>query len=230
VIYRVSREEEIGNKLTPAAIVQTQPIHLFLDLSLVERLLPVLRHISPAIKHAEATAPSSPIRPQRPAPLHRQSESYVLDDLTAQAAPRPSTSVKSDVAVLRCPMLRLSIRCPAPVNRRGTWGDGAHLRSGIVTLDLHGMSTKMTGPGGASETKRGKGAKSEGETTIEWQSMMLFFSRVPCECSHHCNYLCQANVSFEVVRIPRPRTALAGSRRRGPRRPSADSQIQDHAI
>lgn len=155
-----------------------QPIHVFLDLSLLERLLPMLRHISPAVKRQD-TAPSSPIRLTRPDMPARRSESYVLDDLDAQAAAQ--TSEKLETAVIRCPMVRISIRCPAPVNRRGTWGDGAHLRSGIVTLDLHGLHARVeAAPPGLVRHKAHR-EQSQAGPTVEWQKVILFFCRVPCK-------------------------------------------------
>lgn len=83
-------------------------------------------------------------------------------------------------------MIRLDIRCPAPPNRRGSWGDGAHLRSGIVTLDVHGLNLKVTqGQGGrdlARPTRRlsePRDPQEEEGISVEWQKMVFLFSRVP---------------------------------------------------
>ena len=78
-------------------------------------------------------------------------------------------------------MVRLDIRCPAPPNRRGSWGDGAHLRSGIVTLDIHGLCASVKQPGEVAAIPRrgaGQGA-AEPKASVEWQKMLLFFCRVP---------------------------------------------------
>ena len=78
-------------------------------------------------------------------------------------------------------MVRLDIRCPAPPNRRGSWGDGAHLRSGIVTLDIHGLYASVKQPGEVAAVPRrgaGQGA-AEPKASVEWQKMLLFFCRVP---------------------------------------------------
>lgn len=85
-----------------------------------------------------------------------------------------------DLLILKCPMVRLDIRCPAPPNRRGSWGDGAHLRSGIVTLDVHGLSASIKQPGEVVVPRRGGGqSTSEPKASVEWEKMLLFFCRVP---------------------------------------------------
>jgi autophagy-related protein 2 len=137
----------------------------------------MLRHISPAVKHTEPSSPNTPTSSTRPAPLSRRSESYVLDDLDYRAA-KAAIEPRKEIAVIKCPMLRLSIRCPAPPNRRGTWGDGAHLRSGIVTLDLHGLHAKMSGPEEPGN-KRTLAGDEQGGSIVEWKKMIFFFSRVP---------------------------------------------------
>jgi len=83
-------------------------------------------------------------------------------------------------------MIRLDIRCPAPPNRRGSWGDGAHLRSGIVTLDIHGLNTSVTDtPVSPAATAPGRRASTglepqpKGGINVEWQRMVFLFSRVP---------------------------------------------------
>jgi len=136
----------------------------------------MLRHISPAIKHLDASIPVTPPVP-RPAPLQKRSESYVLDDLDARAA-KAATISRKETAVVECPMARLSIRCPAPPNRRGTWGDGAHLRSGIVTIDLHALHANLSGAD-EPNAKRKRLSDEEGGTHVKWEKMIFFFSRVP---------------------------------------------------
>ena len=175
--------------IVPAAAVNTLPIHIFLDLSLVERLLPVLRHISPALKSSHAvTASPQTLKPTisgRPPSSAIRSSSYVIDDLDAQASSMSTLRVplRTEAAVLSCPMVRLSIRCPAPLNRRGTWGDGAHLRSGIVTLDLHGLYARIGRVNSVPMRPRGVTPRgSEGtSSTVEWKEMLLFFCRVSGE-------------------------------------------------
>lgn len=150
---------------------------------MVERLLPVLRHVSPSVQTSrnekDATPHHSPTRPQHHLPSH-----YVLKDLDAQASSiatlQPSKTAQ-DLLVVHCPLVRLDIRCPAPVNRRGSWGDGAHLRSGIVTLDIHGLDAalKQPGQGGGSGRVSFTNNTAEPKASIGWQKMLLFFSRVP---------------------------------------------------
>lgn len=154
---------------------------------MVERLLPVLRYVSPSVQTSrndkDATPHHSPARPQHHLPSH-----YVLNDLDAQASSiatlQPSRTAQ-DLLVIHCSLVRLDIRCPAPVNRRGSWGDGAHLRSGIVTLDIHGLDAAIKRPGlnGGSGIGRVSFSNNTAEpkASIGWQNMLLFFSRVPGE-------------------------------------------------
>ncbi|WRT66888.1 uncharacterized protein IL334_003851 [Kwoniella shivajii] len=187
----ISIKKELVTSTT--ASVTLQPVHIFLDLSLVERLLPMLRSIAPAIRSKpEIIDPMTPfgVRPShRPFDLLRQpTTESIIDDLDAQASSystiQPSQPAKP-VLDIRCSLLRLDIRCPAPVNRRGTWGDGGHLRSGIVTLDIQYLKTKVsTGSSATTATSqsstRNPGRKDgEGTTIVNWDKMILFFSRAP---------------------------------------------------
>lgn len=151
---------------------------------MVERLLPVLRYVSPSIQTSrndkDATPHHSPTTTQHHLPSH-----YVLNDLDAQASSiatlQPSRTAQ-DLLVVHCPLVRLDIRCPAPVNRRGSWGDGAHLRSGIVTLDIHGLDAAIKRPGqngGSGGGRSFSNSTVEPKASIGWQKMLLFFSRVP---------------------------------------------------
>ncbi|KAK8870012.1 hypothetical protein IAR55_000582 [Kwoniella newhampshirensis] len=177
------------------AFVSAQPLHVFLDLSLVERLLPMLRSLAPVIRTSvEQPRPKPPFglfhntRPSGP-PRQATTES-IIDDLDAQASssstiqspPRPKAYVD-----INCPLMRLDIRCPAPVNRRGSWGDGGHLRSGIVTLDIHHLRSKVTGAASELQTWYGRTVKETGDlpstsgggTSVECEKIVLFFSRAP---------------------------------------------------
>ena len=150
---------------------------------MVERLLPLLRYVSPSVQtprtDKDATPHHSPTRPQHHLPSH-----YVLNDLDAQAssvATLQQTRTAQDVLLVHCSLVRLDIRCPAPISRRGSWGDGAHLRSGIVTLDIHGLNAALKRPGqGAVGGRVSFGnATAEPKASIGWEKMLLFFSRVP---------------------------------------------------
>jgi autophagy-related protein 2 len=78
-------------------------------------------------------------------------------------------------------MIRLDIRCPAPLNRRGSWGDGAHLRSGIVTLDIHDLNVRVSED--KPDTRRHLSPDASGGINVEFQKIVLLFSRVPGEFS-----------------------------------------------
>ena len=117
----------------------------------------------------------------------------MIDDLEAQASSRATlqpTLPSREVLTILCPMLRLDIRCPAPLSRRGTWGDGAHLRSGIVSLDIHGVIARVNQPQNPSQPTVGppknsqvagalSGTENTGAINLEWQKLILFFCRVP---------------------------------------------------
>lgn len=172
-----------------AASVELQPVHVFLDLSLVERLLPMLRYITPIIKSPQSNpdltphpSPSRSIYTNLPPDPTGQ---FVIDDLDAQANSfatiQPSTQ-RVESSIVRCPLLRIDIRCPAPPGRRGTWGDDAHLRSGIVTLDIHGLAAHLgrslgSTTGAARPTR--ESTESGSTANVEWRRMILFFCRVP---------------------------------------------------
>jgi autophagy-related protein 2 len=174
-------------------------------LSLVERLLPLLRFIAPAVRKL-------PVDRDTPVLLRstlnsvgnglpaERSAQYVIDDLDAQASSLSTIQAavtSAEVLVVQCPLVRLDIRCPAPLNRRGSWGSGAHLRSGIVTLDIHGLLSRIGSAGGGKQlqpsgpmrrSSQTKGGMASGEDAasieVEWQKMILFFCRVPGGLSH----------------------------------------------
>jgi autophagy-related protein 2 len=154
----------------------------------------MLRFIAPVIKprqpDTDLTPQSSPTRPlYNQLPPDRTGQ-YVIDDLDAQASSfatiQPSTQ-KAALLAVQCPLVRIDIRCPAPPSRRGSWGDDAHLRSGIVTLDIHGLAacvgqaSGQTTSGIAARRSSGVGPGSEPgpSSNVEWQKMILFFCRVP---------------------------------------------------
>lgn len=177
----------IKKELRPGApaLVELLPVHCFLDLSLVERLLPVLRSLAPCIRSSgesdKSSSPSAAHRPELPQFKHyHQPLLPGIGRPGARPVQRPNSLMK-----LACPMIRLDIRCPAPVNRRGSWGDGAHLRSGIVTLDIHGLSVNIAEdpPATLPQARRPSQGSFEpdplGGTQVEWQTMLFLFSRAP---------------------------------------------------
>lgn len=118
------------------------PQHLFVDLQIVERLLPLIdllsgsdtagrgdehkrtRNSSIATDtHALSPRPATPIAPHQ-----------ILDELDCE--PCQDTP---DLRALRvsCPMLRMSVRCPPPTSRTQSFGNNAKaVRSAIIVLDL----------------------------------------------------------------------------------------------
>jgi hypothetical protein len=64
------------------------------------------------------------------------------------------------------------------------WISAAHLRSGIVTLDIHGLCASAKQPGEVVAPRRGVGqSAAEPKASVEWQKMLLFFCRVPGKLS-----------------------------------------------
>ncbi|WWC85245.1 uncharacterized protein L201_000107 [Kwoniella dendrophila CBS 6074] len=182
----ISVKKELSDNTT--ACISLHPVHTFLDLSLVERLLPMLRSIAPVIRstldqtdHPQSFGTHSYRRP--PEFLRQPTTESIIDDLDAQASSFSTiqvTQLPKPIINIKCPLVRLDIRCPAPINKRNTWGDGGHLRSGIVTLDLHHLRTKITSSKKISDMshKNPEGSSGEG-TNIMWEKMVLFFSRAP---------------------------------------------------
>ncbi|OCF72102.1 hypothetical protein I204_07366 [Kwoniella mangroviensis CBS 8886] len=169
------------------ATISFNPIHVFLDLSLVERLLPMLRSIAPAIRStAESVVEIPPFgirsyhRPSEP--LRQRTTESIIDDLDAQASSYSTIqacSPNKPIVDIKCPSIRLDIRCPAPINRRGTWGDGGHLRSGIVTLDMHHLRVRISAGKEQVDKSSRRAESGEDGTKVMWEKMVLFFSRAP---------------------------------------------------
>ncbi|WVQ70336.1 uncharacterized protein L199_008562 [Kwoniella botswanensis] len=169
------------------ATISFNPIHVFLDLSLVERLLPMLRSIAPAIRStAEPVVEIPPFGVRSyyrsSEPLRQRTTESIIDDLDAQASSYSTIQASSPnkpIVDIKCPLVRLDIRCPAPINRRGTWGDGGHLRSGIVTLDMHHLRARISAAKEQVDQSSRRAESGEDGTKVMWEKMVLFFSRAP---------------------------------------------------
>ncbi|TXT13731.1 hypothetical protein VHUM_01098 [Vanrija humicola] len=147
----------VRKRLDPrdAAAIELLPVHAFLDLSLVERLLPLLRSLAPLVQSPTEHAPTPTSLHPGPRPFAPLRSDSIIDDLTATATGRRVAQEPRTLVTVRCPTIRLDIRCPAPPARRGSWGDGAHLRSGIVTIDIHGLQARVAqDPVQAPQTRR----------------------------------------------------------------------------
>lgn len=185
-------------------MIDLLPVHIFLDLSLVERLLPLLRSLAPLVQSKSdfSSTPTAMHPGVRPMAALRPVDS--IGDLGGKIH-RPSLrptqqhpTAPHPLVKLACPMIRLDIRCPAPLNRRGSWGDGAHLRSGIVTLDIHGLNVSMAADPAVPPSLTRRGSQGpfepppEGGINVEWQKMVFLFSRVPGKRSIKTARLSQA--------------------------------------
>lgn len=131
------------------ASIELSPHQVFVDVGLVERLLPLvvmlaefagtdhavtsrrLRKSSDATTpHALSPRPATPLSPRR-----------ILDDLSSE--PKPTESEASALHV-SCPMLRIALRCPPPRPAAGYDTDSmpSAVRSAIMVLDLHDVAVR----------------------------------------------------------------------------------------
>ncbi|WVQ71457.1 hypothetical protein IAR50_000994 [Cryptococcus sp. DSM 104548] len=155
-----------------AAVVTIQPVHVFLDLSLVERLLPLLRATTPLIHKTEPAPPSYPSLAQEVTP-----ESII----SSLSAPSPSKSSSTKMEI-RCSMLRLDVRCPEPPPEgaeREAWSEGSGLRSGILSVDVHGLRVKLL-------NGRDVGHQGKESVKVEFERTLLFFA--PAGQRHACAF------------------------------------------
>ncbi|BEJ01025.1 hypothetical protein CcaverHIS631_0508820 [Cutaneotrichosporon cavernicola] len=155
------------------ANVELLPVHVFVDLSLVERLLPFLCSLAPIVQ-SSSEHPTSTAAHVNPRPLASLRPVEDPPQFGRRGSMTPPPRV---LMTLRCPMIRLDIRCPAPPNRRGSWGDGAHLRSGIVTLDIHDLNVRVAED--KPDARRHPSSDISGGINVEFQKIVLLFSRVP---------------------------------------------------
>ncbi|ODO11399.1 hypothetical protein I350_00178 [Cryptococcus amylolentus CBS 6273] len=156
-----------------AAVVTLLPVHVFLDLSLVERLLPLLRATTPLIHKTEPAPPSYPALNQEVTP-----ESII----SSLSAPSPSKSSNTK-AEIRCSMLRLDVRCPEPPPEgveREAWSEGSGLRSGIFSVDVHGLGVKLL-------HGRDNGHQGKEVAKVEFESTLFFFA--PAGQRNACAFL-----------------------------------------
>lgn len=145
----------------------------------------MLRSLSPLFKQPQAThsrASQSPVTP-RPTQAHRRAIStddhdrHAASVSTVQGIEKPSVSLKAS-----CPVIRLDIRCPAPPSRRGTWGESGHLRSGIVTLDVVGLSAKILRPSTADDKRISFSVtKTTDVADVSVERMLVYFCRASGE-------------------------------------------------
>ncbi|EIW70236.1 hypothetical protein TREMEDRAFT_30206 [Tremella mesenterica DSM 1558] len=174
----------VRRSISQSVFVSLAPVHLFCDLSLVERMLPFLRLVSPAMRSPSSRSlPPSPIafRSTRPLPDGRPDPTFPehLQSTSGMHYRRTERSVQT--LQVSCPMIRVDIRCPAPPNRRGSWGDGGYLRSGVVSLDIHTFCLKTTYPRQSSQSRDFRSASGTPSIRVEWRKVLLFFCRVPAK-------------------------------------------------
>ncbi|GAA5828512.1 hypothetical protein JCM11251_000826 [Rhodosporidiobolus azoricus] len=123
--------------------VKLEPLHAFLDLTILERVKALVEAMrlpsssSAASAKALATPPARTPRPSTPTPKGRHRD--ILHNLAYPSS--TSTSMDSDGLTLACTLFRLSIRCPAPSTFSASEPLG--LRSGRVLLDLPNLRLSL---------------------------------------------------------------------------------------
>ncbi|OXG22622.1 hypothetical protein C366_00940 [Cryptococcus neoformans Tu401-1] len=151
-----------------AAVINLQPLHVFVDLSLIERLLPLLRSVTPLIHPPEPT----------PAWLQSVPSQSIREEVTPESiisslsSPPPTAGGKKMKSDIRCGLVRLSVRCPAPPPEPAERqiGDGRQLRSGIVCVDVHGLRSRFM------DTKTGTLSASSEVANVEFGQTLIFFA------------------------------------------------------
>ncbi|BGP04050.1 Autophagy-related protein 2 [Rhodotorula toruloides ATCC 204091] len=136
--------------------VDLAPLHAFVDLSAIGRLLPLVEMCMDALPPSSESAvsqdsPTAPTpRPSSPAFPAEAPPRDILDDFgDAPETPRHASCQEAFALLVRCPLLRVEIRCPAPKDYRRSTRDAEVVRSGRLVVDV--FSTKLAV--GKSSTK-----------------------------------------------------------------------------
>lgn len=157
----------VANELTPfiSASLQVEPIHIFIDLTLLERLQPFITSLSEILASSPLQAtqtlsnPSTP-RPRTPRTPTPLSPHRILEDLSFE----PLEHEERPAFELRMALVRIEIRCPPPATSRKRAREWASTRSGIALLDVHAIKVAVASEGGP-----GEGVK------VEWERSFAFF-------------------------------------------------------
>lgn len=169
--------------------INIQPIHLFLDLTLIERLQPFLEFISTSLDltsesnslSATQTLPSIPSTPRaRPTPqmnkqYHNSSapSQRILEDLSFDDSSLSRKEVVPSLEV-NCLFLRMEIRCPPPkTSKNSKRSDGLiweEVRSGIAIIDIKNVGIKK-----GADAKRGSEISHRQESfNFDWESITSY--------------------------------------------------------
>ncbi|CDR48494.1 hypothetical protein NBRC10512_002153 [Rhodotorula toruloides] len=127
--------------------VDLAPLHAFIDLSAIGRLLPLVELCMEALPpSSESAVPQEPPiaptpRPSSPA-FPTVPPRDILDDFVGTPDTlRHASSQEAFALLVRCPLLRIEIRCPAPKEYRLAAHDGELVRSGRLVVDV--VSTRL---------------------------------------------------------------------------------------
>lgn len=147
--------------------LEVSPLHVFIDLTIVQRLLPLVDLITHTMPKRLSTASAhlSQSRTQRtPRPATPLSPRRVLSDLSLEAEAKPYSAPASGFS-LSCALLRVEIRCPPPRHHESTETSviPASVRSAIVVADLHDIQL----------TLRDASHVVDGPTKLTWTRMLL---------------------------------------------------------
>ncbi|BGP35945.1 autophagy-related protein 2 [Rhodotorula toruloides] len=136
--------------------VDLAPLHAFIDLTAIGRLLPLVDLCMDALPPSPESAvsqdpPAAPTpRPSSPAFPATAPPRDILDDFVdTPATPRHASSQETFALLVRCPLLRVEFRCPAPKDYRLAAHDAELVRSGRLIVEV--VSTRLAV--GKSRTK-----------------------------------------------------------------------------
>nr|ODN96840.1 hypothetical protein L204_03549 [Cryptococcus depauperatus CBS 7855] len=159
-------QKAIGNNA--ATIFTLQPIHFFLDLSFIERLLPFLSTLTPFVQPSNPVGPSSP---HTTLATHGQ----ITPEHIISSLPIPTARTRKAPLELWCSVARLSMRCPeAPKGiEKEAWSDGSRLRSGVISFDVHGFHARVMK---GSPSLNVQGSPMEQAFKIDFTEALIFFA------------------------------------------------------
>ncbi|GAA5878303.1 hypothetical protein JCM1840_002374 [Sporobolomyces johnsonii] len=137
--------------------LELSPMHVFLDLTLLVRLEPLLDLLksSATSSSSPSLSPPPPAYPSRssahstPRPLSPAPAPLTTHHLLADLSPPPSSRSPSSSAApgqgvkLDCPLIRIQVRCPAPRPLRVEAREPERVRSGIAVVEVVGTRARV---------------------------------------------------------------------------------------
>lgn len=142
---RFCNSSESESLIRLLASLKLAPVHAFVDLTIIPRLSPFLASLPLPQSEPYPSRPSTPRprTPRNPAPLSPLRSEYPPFQPSQSAAQVDASQVE-----IECGLVRIEIRCPPPTTKRRhkvPWTEPT--RSGILVLDVAGLSTSSSGNG-----------------------------------------------------------------------------------